>query len=144
MPDHFTTIAICSPGYDFNCDNFNEQYGKTNLCELLMPMPKEVEASAGTPVTRDSDNNVQMPAWYDWARENWGTKWGAYDVKAFALGGDASPVVIKFQSAWVPPKILDKIAEWLMKEFEFERVVWIGFDPYDDSTSILESQESTK
>jgi hypothetical protein len=36
--------------------------------------------------------------WWDWNRENWGTKWDAYDVSV-----DTSSGSISFTSAWSPP-----------------------------------------
>ena len=35
--------------------------------------------------------------WYDWAVENWGTKWNAYEV------GEWDGGFITFQTAWSPP-----------------------------------------
>lgn len=44
--------------------------------------------------------------WNDWAVENWGTKWNAYDIER---RGDT---VIKFETAWsMPSRILQKLAE---------------------------------
>lgn len=128
MPNHYTTIAICSSGYDFDCDAFNAAHEKTNICDAVRPMPKEL---CGTSAPGDKPN------WYDWANDNWSTKWGTYDVRAFKLGGDGSPVAIKFQSAWSAPKILKEIAEWLKRVGGFDKVSFVGFDPYDDSTKVL-------
>lgn len=36
--------------------------------------------------------------WYDWTNENWGTKWGAYDVDSKWVGNH-----ISFTTAWSPP-----------------------------------------
>ena len=118
MPNHYTTVAICSPGYEFNCEQFNEQHKETNFCEQVSPMPEGA-------------------SWYEWCTTNWGTKWGTYEPVAFHLGGDSSPVAIKFQSAWGPPKILEEIADWLKSNFQFEDVSFVGFDPYDDTTKLL-------
>lgn len=142
MPNHYTTIAICSPGHEFDCDAFNERHADTCLCSVVRPMPEPVEQ---VPATRYPDGTTEKERlgvsqdWYDWAKENWGTKWGTYDAKAFELGGDGSPVAIKFQSAWCAPAVLPEIAEWLMKVYSFENVCFVGFNPYDDSTSILET-----
>lgn len=141
MPNHFTTIAICSPGHDFNAKEFNERHKETCLCRVVMPMPENVEQVPATMYpdgTTERERRGEPADWYEWANEHWGTKWGTYDMEAIDLGGDGSPVAIKFQSAWGPPKILDKIAEWLKRVGKFERVVWIGFDPCDDSTTFLE------
>lgn len=58
--------------------------------------------------------------WYAWNVENWGTKWGSYDVK---VGGShtildrlvadgVTTEVVKFDTAWSPPfPVFDKIVE---------------------------------
>lgn len=147
MPNNYTTIAICDPGYDFDVAAFNKQHGKTCLCSVVKPMPKAI---ADVPATTYPDGTTEKQRrgvnqdWYDWAIENWGTKWGTYDVEAFALEGDSSPVLIKFQSAWSPPKLLEQIGQWLNRVCNFKRVSFIGFDPYDDSLSILHHDHIVK
>lgn len=157
MPNHFTTIGIFSPGYEFDADDFNERHAKTDFCALIRPMPEPLEdicvgyMADGTRHWRQNEDGTKTPVdvsqvqaqfgqpdWYEWAKENWGTKWGTYDAKAFQLGGDGSPVIIKFQSAWGPPSILNEIGAWLCKAYKFEKFKWIGFDPYDDSVSFIE------
>lgn len=144
MPNHYTTIAICSPGHDFNCDNFNAQHAKTNLCAVVKPMPEPVEQVPATLYpdgTTERHRRGETTDWYEWAIENWGTKWGTYGVKAFPLDGDGAPVAIKFQSAWnAPSKVLPEIGEWLKRVGKFESVAFVGFDPYDDSTKMLQPE----
>lgn len=142
MANHYTTVAICSPGHDFNCAEFNERHKETCLCSVVMPMPEAVEQvpSPSYPDgTTERERRGAKQDWYEWAKENWGTKWGTYELQAFELGGDSSPIAIKFQSAWAPPKILPQIAEWLKRVGKFEHVAFVGFDPYDDSTRMLEA-----
>jgi len=144
MPNHYTTIAICSPGHEFDCDDFNEKHAETCLCSVVMPMPDPVEQVPSISYPDGTTEKQRLGVeqdWYDWANENWGTKWGTYRMKAFELGGDCAPVAIKFQSAWGPPKILDKIADWLKRVGGFENVAFIGFDPYNDSTQMLNGEE---
>jgi hypothetical protein len=111
MPNHYTTLMICSPGYDFNVADFNERHKESCLCSIVAPMPESVEQVRSVHYPDGTTEKERLGVdqdWYDWAKENWGTKWGTYDAKAFELGGDGSPVLIKFQSAWGPPKVLDK------------------------------------
>lgn len=74
--------------------------------------------------------------WYDWQRYNWGTKWGTYDTKVHILGGDGSPILIEFQSAWCPPSplIMGKIERYLCDTYFLKNFCWIGHDPCDAST----------
>lgn len=61
------------------------------------------------------DNN--LPNWYDWNRENWGTKWNAaYGEIRPSKQGDST--VLFFETAWsLPLPILEKIEHMLMNEF---------------------------
>jgi hypothetical protein len=158
MPNHYTTIGIFSPGYEFDADAFNEQHKDTDFCRLVKPMPEPLEdvhighTPEGMHRWKETDgerfsvDEVSLqrqhghPDWYEWAKAKWGTKWGTYHAKAFHLGGDGAPVVIKFQSAWSAPKILDEIAAWICKAYGFEKYFWVGFDPYDHSVNLLDAE----
>ena len=147
MPNHYTTIAICTPGHEFNVAEFNERHKETCLCSVVMPMPEAVEQVPSTLYpdgTKEKDRLGVSQDWCDWARDNWGTKWGTYDAEAFELGGDGSPILIKFQSAWCAPKILSRIAEWLKRTFAFEQVSFVGFNPYDDSLELMAHDHCVK
>jgi hypothetical protein len=69
--------------------------------------------------------------WYDWQCKSWGTKWGIYDLKVHRLGGDGSPVLIEFQSAWGPPNpaMMRRIDDYLCKAYALGHIMWIGHDP---------------
>ena len=62
-------------------------------------MPKELDS---TQAPKDKPN------WYDWANENWNTKWGCYDFRI-------DDEVIYFTSAWSP--ISSDIIEMFAKDF---------------------------
>jgi len=48
--------------------------------------------------------------WYDWARQNWGTKWGAYDVELLKESEDQ--LFYQFHTAWSPPTpVYEKLTE---------------------------------
>jgi hypothetical protein len=144
MPNHFTTMAVCYPGHDFNVHEFNDRHAESNLCAVVRPMPEPVDQVRSVYYpdgTTEKERQGVDQDWYDWAKENWGTKWGTYGVKAFELGGDGRPILIKFQSAWGPPSILNEISSWLKRTQGFEVISWVGFDPYDDSTSMLHSEK---
>jgi hypothetical protein len=80
--------------------------------------------------------------WYEWSVKNWGTKWGTYDTKVSQLGGDGSPTLIEFQSAWGPPKpeMLGRIEAYLDEHYGLVNIKWMGCNPYDDSTVYLEAK----
>jgi hypothetical protein len=65
----------------------------------------------------------------------WGLQWGTYDTKIHELGGDGSPILIEFQSAWGPPnpELMRKITDYLCKTYNLKEIAWIGHNPYDRS-----------
>lgn len=154
MPNHYTNICVCSPGYDFDVDSFLEAHAESDFCSIVRPMPepllevnvgyKRLEDGSVVTQWRDDEKPIEQvhgyTNWRDWSEQKWGTKWGTYKTQAAKLGGDAQPVIISFQTAWSAPNdgCRADIAAWLKKTYGFERVVWIGFDPYDDSTAILQ------
>ena len=145
MPNHFTTLAICADGYEFDCDDFNEKHKETCLCSVVKPMPEQVEQVPRVNYpdgTTEKDRRGEDTDWYEWAIKNWGTKWGTYNLKAYKMTGDCEPVVISFESAWGPPKILPEIAEWLKRTYKFTSVLFVGCDPSNDSVFVVGQGES--
>lgn len=73
--------------------------------------------------------------WFDWQTDNWGTKWGTYDTKVHEMGGDGSPILIEFQSAWGPPNpnMMRRISKYLCDNYCLSEIKWIGHDPSNSS-----------
>ena len=134
MPNNYAMVIT---GYanpeKFNVDEFNKKYDKGCLCAAVHPMPAEISAGTG-------DDQC------DWAKEEWGTKWGTYDILARHVMGDHYPVVITCQCAWRPPKprILRQIVALLTLEIGLESPVVVGLNPYDSSSKILWSEAVTE
>jgi hypothetical protein len=64
--------------------------------ETLVPSPPNLYRG-----DLSSDDEKDFPInWLHWARENWGTKWNAYDSKCEVIGDKA---VITFDTAWSNP-----------------------------------------
>lgn len=78
--------------------------------------------------------------WHGWQCLNWGTKWGIYDLKTHELGGDGSPVLVEFQSAWGPPNadMMRRIDNHLCETFCLENIKWFGHDPGNGQTVEIE------
>lgn len=77
--------------------------------------------------------------WYEWCNKHWGTKWGTYDTKVHELGGDGSPILIEFQSAWGPPStnMMKKITEYLRNTYGLCSIKWLGHDPSGGTVHVL-------
>ena len=75
----------------------------TPLCQTLIPMPKELEGTAGF-----DENGVT--GWYKWRLDNWGTKWDVYDAQCDYF--DANTLRLYFDTAWSPPmRIYEKLTD---------------------------------
>lgn len=70
--------------------------GKVDF-RILVPQPLNIwlgNASA------EHDKHFKR-TWFDWNRDNWGTKWNAYDQEPIERTDDT--LTIRFQTAWGPP-----------------------------------------
>lgn len=78
--------------------------------------------------------------WYGWQQKRWGTKWGTYSLKVHELGGDGSPLLIEFQTAWGPPtpEMMREIDDYLCKTYCLKNIKWVGHNPYDNDTVDIE------
>lgn len=182
MPNHFTTIGLCSR--DWSRDEDNEvdltPIDGLNLCEVIAPLPNELanivathepcryrhkatgewfDSCDGPETDREQYERVPLTAseieslkathgaatWYDWQRDNWGTKWGTYGTNAKVLGGDGSPVLIEFQTAWGPPspEMMGRIEDYLRETFCLAKIRWIGFDPDSDDIADIPVSHAT-
>lgn len=63
----------------------------------IIPMPTELNGTC---------------YWYDWVNNNWGTKWGFYQVSQKWEIKDDFSATISFQTAWSPAfPLIDKMAQ---------------------------------
>ena len=105
MPNHCDNfLALC--GEDIKAlKAFQKLMGKEMDFNKVIPMPQAL---------RDQGNisleDRKGPNWYDWAVENWGTKWNAYSpnqehssAKYPDNKGDCGEVCYNFLTAWAPP-----------------------------------------
>lgn len=72
----------------------------------------QAEADRRAELYGDDNGNSFNPQpvlnWYDWAKKNWGTKWGAYDVSI--IKQEDSRLVLQFDTAWnCPTTIFDDL-----------------------------------
>ena len=91
-------------------DDFNKE--KHELMGDAISLTKSVSL-----IRRYGFNN-----WYDWAWENWGTKWDAYDVQLDEWG---LTLEYRFNTAWNGP---DKIKQRLESIFDNINMSWFCAD----------------
>lgn len=141
MPNHYTNHLIIMPGVvDDDLVDIGKVLGRfhgegaDDFFAEVHPMPADI---------RDAPNQGINPPWYQWAMENWGTKWGAYDVmEPVQLCGDSFCWTFTFETAWSPPheEMRGRVIDWL-KANGAESVTWIGVEPYDNTVVMV--QEAT-
>lgn len=111
MPNHVTNqiifdrihvnkvskLCFSDRGFDFN---------------LLIPMPPHIYVgNLSREDEQDFPNN-----WLKWSRENWGTKWNAYDS---SIENKDDKSILEFDTAWsVPYPIIVAFANKFLIEFE--------------------------
>ena len=104
MPERLRDISV--PTKILSDDEYQEWEKKKVLGKL-----GEYDMVVGQPITKSiSDKLVKEYGcnnWYDWAINNWGTKWGSYDSSF-----DSKKKTYTFLTAWDPPiKAIMKLSE---------------------------------
>lgn len=142
MPNHYGNTLICQKASDWWDESGGEPHREEvaasvaagKLVESAVPMSDDARASAGAR-ERGPD-----PLWYQWAMQNWGTKWGDYNGEFREMHADGAPPIITFNTAWSPPNesCRAKVRDWL-RDRGIVVHLWIGSDPFDDSTSVVEN-----
>ena len=132
MPNHCYAWITVQKKYEKKL----QEIAKVGLCRYYRPMPAELEQTTSPvrvvteseyakqmkenetakhksyPITKDRQKflleKYGKDNWYDWAYENWGTKWGCYD-------NECDDGMYRFTSAWGP---IDAsiILEFLVKD----------------------------
>lgn len=99
MPNHvYTRIEISDPTKKQK-EILKKIKTADGLCRHYKPMPKELE---------NTKADGKQYSWYEWCCENWGTKWGCYEL-------EIDDNFISFTSAWCP--IGDNIISMFAKDF---------------------------
>ena len=96
MPNHVTNAIEFANQEDFELAKIqllNEE-GHVDF-KLLVPIPPNIYLGNTSQVDHQDFGTFN---WYDWNRNNWGTKWNAYDTEV-----KEELRIIRFDTAWSPP-----------------------------------------
>lgn len=100
MPNHVLNELIFRGVQDADADRILAQIvndeGKVDF-ERLVPMPLNMWWGNVGSQHEKAFGNTSL----DWARQNWGTKWNAYESEPVERVNDV--LAIRFQTAWSPP-----------------------------------------
>jgi hypothetical protein len=98
--------------------------------DKIVPMPAELHGTRSPVEKRDpfliakygSDN------WYDWACQNWGTKWNASGSQDVKLNEKGNRLTIVFDTAWATPA---PVIEALSEKFPDVKInVWYADEDF--------------
>ena len=103
----------------------NKGTDQIKLFNSLIPMPKELDDSKSAVNTANKGNNAELVSkygadnWYDWGINNWGTKWGDYELTsseiAKAYGEDEWHIAYNYTTAWSPGE--NELINAIIKQF---------------------------
>jgi hypothetical protein len=173
MPNHVTNKLVITGSDEQINDFVSKVNIKTEDGEDgfdfngLVPMPAEIkDATAPATVVSDdkyaslvaegapihcisqshADNLMKTYGatdWYDWAVNNWGTKWSAYDVTDWNVFENEA--VVTFNTAWSPPTKFLINANKLYPNLQFKNTYcdeggsFLGWDIISDGEKVDEA-----
>lgn len=91
-------------------DSYLEISGKPKLINKLMKQIEITESES----TKENEKTIfschkvipqpifQGDEWYEWRIQNWGSKWGAYDIQVAEPNWESGNWVLYFNTAWSP------------------------------------------
>lgn len=96
-----------------------------NIFDSLIPMPKELGDTQSPVNLADKNKNEELVSkygadnWYDWKINNWGTKWGDYEITTSTLtesnSSDNWYITYYYTTAWTPGE--DELANAICNQF---------------------------
>ena len=105
------------------------------FCDLISPMPFEMWGAPEVKVPKPWDTT--LPAWYEWRKEHWGTKWDVCDVNVthfLTPNYTTKSVTFKCWTAWAPPiPVWDRLVDLgCTVSAEYEDEGWMFKGTYKD------------
>jgi len=94
----------------------------------IVPMPKEINPRGFL-----SYKDREQPNWYDWSRENWGTKWNSSDAEV--TEEEENYVGFIFNTAWSAPTPIAVKLKRMFKDISFR---WFYRDEGDNFCGYLD------
>jgi hypothetical protein len=101
------------------------EINEISLFNSLIPFPEELGDTTSPVNLADKGKNKELiekygsDNWYDWRVDNWGTKWGDYELTSSEINkeysGDEWYINFNYTTAWSPGE--DKLANAICKHF---------------------------
>jgi Ferredoxin-like domain in Api92-like protein len=102
-----------------------------------IPMPEDLVHTKAPNLDTESDKSKELIAkygtnnWYDWAVNNWGTKWNATCIEDWYVSEDETTAQINFDTAWCQP------TEWLIKTSKKYPNIEFGLEFYEEGNCFI-------
>lgn len=125
MPNHVPQVIHFTQKEDLdgNCNDILKKISSKDQAidfNKIIPPPKNMIRGNLSTIEMAELDKKGVPYWYKWQRDNWGTKWNAYEIEI--LDESDYELKIKFQTAWnVPRQIIMKLIE-IFPEFKIDHV----------------------
>lgn len=92
----------------------DEEYAELTKTESRQELLAKSSFPCGMPISRSMAFDFMAcygaANWYEWAKKNWGTKWGIYNASSWDVVGSLHRIT--FESAWSPAtKIIQRLSE---------------------------------
>ena len=106
-------------GNDLALSEFAFRMKKRFSLEKILPTPKKFLEDADKVITSKIESKADMPDWYNWRLQHWGTKWEITNIEHSEQGAEmqlkdnGKTYSCEFDSAWNPPLIA---LEYLSKQ----------------------------
>jgi len=152
-----TTLSV--KGSPTEVQRFIDGIKDSKILESYVPCPTELHETVAGYVGDDKaeehrkqqESNIAKYGhkdWYDWAYDNWGTKWGDCDTDIghpMQLANGSWEVVMRYQTAWGPAdtgflKVSTLFPELLFTfDYDEEAGFFAGTEAYLNGASVFES-----
>lgn len=99
MPNHVINELIFNVGPEDQARVLAATLNADGKVDFGVLVPRPLNLWAGN-VGTEHEKAFKRTA-LDWNRENWGTKWNAYDMRP--VEADETKLILRFETAWGPP-----------------------------------------
>lgn len=145
MPNYCQNFVTFTHSDPKMIERFTDLESYKYLFNAFVPMPEELKDTVSPVVERDQEliEKHGYDNWYDWAVNNWGTKW---DVPLSECNPyvEGNSITLNFDTAWGPPVSFYKKMEGLgfhVKGYYYEPGMMIcgWYENGDDDCFIIEN-----
>ncbi len=148
MPNHVYNYLMTptEKGRELLEEIYKNHRKSGGICSYYKPMPEELAGTTSPqriPETISVEESTRLIAlygfadWYSWCNENWGTKWGCYDLR-FEVDDDGV-AELWYTSAWSPIK--DSLIMNIVEEVGTLSYTWEEEQGFGEEVQFVDHEE---